>query len=238
MQKIAICDSGVGGLFLLDKMVKKFSNYTYLYLCDRDNLPYGNKSESQIKSYCENFIFRAEKLGADFLIVACNTMGEYGEDIFENKAKIPVFFVRHNLRKILASNLKESMFFCTEATAKSAQFRAISRLDKNFVFPLKSLAEEIEKMAENLEFFTPDFLQKSNEKIKKVYLGCTHYNLILNKFKVAFPNAEFFDGSESVISFFTKILSRNNHCINPTKRVFEGSGNLAVLRAYKKNFTV
>ena len=170
IKKIAICDSGIGGLFLLAKLVKNFPNFKYLYVSDKENLPYGNKTNDQIIGYAKTIIEKVKKFDADILIVACNTLGEVGEQTFLKHTNIPVFFVRHNIRKILASNIKKGRFFCTVATSKTKQIQTLSKLEKSFIVPLKNLALEVENNALNLENYCPKFLKKTYPKIKKVYL--------------------------------------------------------------------
>ena len=231
--KIAICDSGVGGLYLLAKLVKKFPNFKYVYISDKENMPYGNKTKNQVKGYAINVIKQAKKFNANILIVACNTLSEIGEQVFLNQANIPVFFVRHNLRKILASNMKKARFFCTFATSKTKQISALAKLEKNFVVPLKSLAFEIENNALCLKNFSPKFLEKTQPKIQKVYLGCTHYVLILNKFKKCFPNAKIYDGSEEIMAFLTKALRAISPNEKTCEKIFVGSGNTYALNAFR-----
>ena len=45
--KIGIIDSGIGGLDLLNKIINKYPNNEYLYLCDNLNVPYGIKSKKE-----------------------------------------------------------------------------------------------------------------------------------------------------------------------------------------------
>ncbi|MBR3864058.1 MAG: aspartate/glutamate racemase family protein [Clostridia bacterium] len=234
IKNIAICDSGIGGLFLLAKLVKLFPNFKYIYISDKENLPYGNKTKNQIIGYAKNIIEKAKKFNSDILIVACNTLSEIGERTFLKQANIPVFFVRHNIRKILASNMKKGRFFCTVATSKTKQIQTLSKLEKGFVVPLKNLAFEVENNALNLEKYCPNFLKKTHPKIQKVYLGCTHYALILNKFKKSFPNAKIYDASEEIISFLKVLLPFNSSKEAKCEKIFIGSGNVYALNAFRK----
>ena len=231
--KIAICDSGVGGLFLLAKLVKKFPNFKYVYISDKENMPYGNKTKKQIIRYAKQVIKQVKKFNANILIVACNTLSEIGEQTFLKQANIPVFFVRHNLRKILASNMKTERFFCTLATSKTTQISTLSKLEKSFVVPLKNLAFEIENNALNLKNYCPKFLEKTYPKIQKVYLGCTHYALILNKFKKSFPSAKIYDGSEEIICFLKKLLPLTCFKEDRCEKIFVGSGNTYALNVFR-----
>ena len=46
--KIAVCDSGVGGVAVLIKTVKKFPQFSYIYISDCKNMPYGNKEQKPL----------------------------------------------------------------------------------------------------------------------------------------------------------------------------------------------
>ena len=123
--KIGICDSGVGGVAVMKEIVKKFPSNTYVYISDCRHVPYGNKSEYLIKSYCKKALEYALKQGVELLIVACNTMSVIGREIFIKDKKIPVVFVRPNVKKMLKEKTNNVKFFCTKKTSKS---RAIGRL--------------------------------------------------------------------------------------------------------------
>ena len=47
-QKIAVFDSGVGGLAVLKQAKKALPNEDFLYFADNKNAPYGNKTANEI----------------------------------------------------------------------------------------------------------------------------------------------------------------------------------------------
>jgi hypothetical protein len=54
--KIGMFDSGVGGLTVLNNLVKKYPNNEYIYFGDTLNNPYGNKSKEELKVLSTNII--------------------------------------------------------------------------------------------------------------------------------------------------------------------------------------
>src|ERR1700722_1467195 len=71
--KIGIFDSGLGGLGVSKAIMAKLPKYDYVYLGDTKNLPYGNKSQSQIFSLTTKalrFLFAQD---CKLVIIACNT---------------------------------------------------------------------------------------------------------------------------------------------------------------------
>ncbi|MCG9698000.1 glutamate racemase [Shewanella sp. Isolate11] len=71
---ILVFDSGVGGLSILSEIKQTLPNENYIYLFDNARLPYGELAEKHLIEGCVDIIGRAvQQLGADIVVVACNT---------------------------------------------------------------------------------------------------------------------------------------------------------------------
>ena len=71
--KIGIYDSGIGGLSVLHRALKKMPEAEFIYYADTKHVPYGEKTREQIKGYVEevlNFLIAKE---VDAIVIACNT---------------------------------------------------------------------------------------------------------------------------------------------------------------------
>jgi len=70
---IGVFDSGVGGLTVLNELIKHFPNESFIYLGDTARLPYGTKSPETIRHYSKQMtdILVAAKI--KMLVIACNT---------------------------------------------------------------------------------------------------------------------------------------------------------------------
>lgn len=84
MQPIVVTDSGAGGLFVLDKLVRAFPQEKFVYFSDVGNMPYGNKSDEWIRELCGMRVDFAKRKKAKLIVVACNTMSSVGREVFEN----------------------------------------------------------------------------------------------------------------------------------------------------------
>jgi glutamate racemase len=71
--KIGIFDSGLGGLVIAKSILKRLPKYDYIYLGDTKNLPYGEKTPTQIYRYTKNAVDFMFKQNCQLVIVACNT---------------------------------------------------------------------------------------------------------------------------------------------------------------------
>ena len=189
------------------------------------------KPKAKSARFAKNNAEKAIKNGAVALVVACNTMSRVGKGEFL-KCGIPCFFIEPDL-KILNSeknNAENCALFCTAATAKSKEIKEAEKNKKCSVFPQKTLAEEIEKNIENKKHSYKIEFDKNlrADKIKTVFLSCTHYILIKNEFKKIFKNAAFYDGSEKTAvelgGFLKQIKKKNNpETQNKTKSFIKSS---------------
>ena len=66
-------DSGIGGLTVLAKALELMPDAEYLYYADPDNAPYGTKTTDQVKEYSDRAVSFLISLGAEAVVIACNT---------------------------------------------------------------------------------------------------------------------------------------------------------------------
>src|SRR5690606_35759737 len=74
---ILVLDSGLGGISILNALQKKLPNENFIYFADYAFLPYGEKSEIEIKTRCKNiveaFISQTHQSIPKAIVLACNT---------------------------------------------------------------------------------------------------------------------------------------------------------------------
>ena len=229
--KIVVCDSGVGGLAVLKKLIDAFPLCSFVYLSDLKNMPYGNKSTEKLKCICASKIKFAKRIKADCLVVACNTLATVGAELFLQENHLEIFSVAPPVEKILTLSLEKIKIFCTEATAKSGWIRRIIELNKDSVIPLKSLAFDIEKNIFNLKKIDLQFLKTVKLDKGRVYLSCTHYIHLKNAFERHFSGCEIFDGTEELITRLGKKITFYKKG-KKLKITFKGSGKRKMKRAF------
>ena len=97
---IGIFDSGIGGLSVLNHLIKHLPNEDFIYIADNKNFPYGLKSSEVIESIILRIGYYFEEVGVKAIVIACNT------------ASSKVDFLR--------KHLKVSLISIIEATARNA----------------------------------------------------------------------------------------------------------------------
>ncbi|MBE5764453.1 MAG: hypothetical protein E7339_02485 [Clostridiales bacterium] len=231
-KKMVVCDSGVGGLAVLIKLVKAFPSAHFYYLSDLKNMPYGSKSKEELISLLLKKISFAKRVKADCLVIACNTLATVGAEAIKKEKKLKIFSILPPVEKIADFPLEKTRIFCTPATAKSKILSGIIAKNGNVVIPFKSLAEEVEKNIFNLQNISTDFLSDFSLKKGRIYLSCTHYIHLANLFKIHFPTCEIFDGTEELINELNKEITFLNNEAKKGKIFFRGTGKRRIKRAF------
>lgn len=70
---IALFDSGVGGLTVLQSLRRRMPLRDYLYMCDQANFPYGDRPPEEVRRDVTRFAKMARAEGAEAFVLACNT---------------------------------------------------------------------------------------------------------------------------------------------------------------------
>ena len=73
MAKIGVFDSGIGGLTVLEEMVKVMPNEDFLYFGDSKNCPYGTKELDELMSIVSRIVDYYVSVGCKIIVIACNT---------------------------------------------------------------------------------------------------------------------------------------------------------------------
>ncbi len=84
-RSIGIFDSGVGGLSVLNRLIKLLPNENYVYIGDTLRMPYGVKSVDVIREYSKKSIefISGENLKA--AVIACNTVSSCAlQNLYDN----------------------------------------------------------------------------------------------------------------------------------------------------------
>ena len=70
---IGIFDSGIGGLTVLNKIIKILPNEKYIYYADTVNVPYGIKPKEEVKKYINGAVDFLINKKVKAIVIACNT---------------------------------------------------------------------------------------------------------------------------------------------------------------------
>lgn len=70
---IGVFDSGLGGLTVLEALVRRFPDQSFFYLGDHANVPYGDRPSEEIVDLTRAGVERLFKAGCRLVLLGCNT---------------------------------------------------------------------------------------------------------------------------------------------------------------------
>ncbi len=190
---IALFDSGVGGLTVLNAVARRLPFENLLYLGDTARLPYGTKSPQTVQRYALKAVSFLLARNAKALVIACNTASALALPTIRDFVSVPLLGVVEPGARAAVSSMRKLhgrtgpiAVLATEATITSDAYgTAIRGHDSsygvlNVACPLfVPLAEEgwtDNDVAEAAAVRYLDPVIRARAPI--AVLGCTHYPLL------------------------------------------------------------
>ena len=203
--KIGIYDSGIGGLSVLHRALKKMPEAEFIYYADTKHVPYGEKTREQIKGYVEevlNFLIAKE---VDAIVIACNTATSVATKEFRGEFAVPIVGMEPAVKRAL--KLYQDMQKRILVTAT----------------PVTIAGEKLHSLLEKVD------------TEHEVVLGCTHFNYFKQSFRKIFPGEiHFVDGNEGTLRQLRRVLPEQTTPGEPSKVTYYFSGEPADDEGMKK----
>ena len=185
---IGIFDSGVGGLTVLDAILRALPHEDLVYLGDTGRAPYGTKSAETVTRYSiENLDFLLEK-GVKMVVVACNSASSVALDALRARTDVPVVGVIEPGARAAVARTRSGKVgvIGTEATiASGAYTRALRALAPRLELYTRAcpllvpLTEEGWTDGPVARGAVDTYLGSlARSGIDVLILGCTHYPLL------------------------------------------------------------
>ncbi len=190
MGKIAIFDSGVGGITVLEELYKLLPNEQYIYIGDSAYAPYGDKTNEQLEARVKRVINELFKEEIKLLVIACNTVASFMYKDIVEMLEVPVVgVVFPTVSYVNSLPFKNVGVFATSKTIKMRTYEKM--IERNVI----SLATpELVPMIESKQHLNRELEIKKilkpllDEHVEVLVMGCTHYPFIKSQVE------KFFDG--------------------------------------------
>jgi glutamate racemase len=212
--RLGIMDSGLGGLSLLADMLHFSLPWEIVYFADFDNLPYGNKSKSEVKDLVENSVTSLIQKGCQAIILACNTATSVAVESLRENHNLPIFGMEPAIKPALNAYPNEKIaVLATPLTLKEDRFLSLkNRVDPmNRVLPIAcpGLADIIEREEWNQaeDYLLDIFSGEEMQEIHSIVLGCTHYVFLESMIMRLRKNIKIFHGNAGTIRHIFNSLS-------------------------------
>jgi glutamate racemase len=238
---VGVFDSGLGGLTVLDALVRRLPNVPFVYYGDNAHTPYGVRDADDIYALTTRGVERLWEAGCDLVILACNTASAAALRRMQeswvpaDKRVLGVFvpLIEALTERQWGDNspprevaVKHVALFATPATVSSRAFqrelafRAIG-VDVE-AQPCGGLVDAIEDgdeiLAEALVRSHVEALQRRMPKPEAAILGCTHYPLMETAFQQALgPDVRVYSQANIVAESIADYLGRRPDMVGPGK---------------------
>ncbi len=123
---IGIYDSGLGGLTALAELRRHRPDLDILYYADTAHLPYGTKSDDDIRRLAENAVTYLIRRGADLVLVACGTVSSVALPYLTGRLSVPLLGVVEPATH-LAAHRSRNGHICILGTTATVRSRAYTR---------------------------------------------------------------------------------------------------------------
>ena len=214
MEKLGVCDSGIGGLVVVDALRQAYPSLDIVYIGDQQNAPYGNKTVDELLEYGRRMLSYFEKTGIHHVLIACNTLCTNVfvslQELFPNLKLYSIIAPTVNQLKRINSN--RLLVIATSRTVESHSYRnycrkigyegEIEEVACPKLVPLIEGNAELQLINEQVE---RDLLGKRADTI---LLGCTHFPLLRPYLSRRF---QVIDSNQASVELVAKIEGLSYH---------------------------
>jgi glutamate racemase len=209
---ILFFDSGVGGLSVLAPTRALLPNARIVYAADNAGFPYGKKSEAELASRVPALLGRLiERYRPRLAVIACNTASTIALDHARSALDLPIVGTVPAIKPAAeVSKTRVIGVLGTEATVRqpyvddlAAKFASDCTLIRYGSPELVELAEaklagETVNMGQVRAAAQPMFDASAGDRIDTIVLACTHFPLLEDELRAAFPNVTYVHGGPGI----------------------------------------
>jgi len=223
--KIGLFDSGRGGLLIASAVREAIPEYDYLYYGDTKNVPYGDRSETEIYNFTLQGVLHLFSHDCVLVILACNTASaetlrklqdEWLPEHYPDRHILGVIIP--TIEAVLSSNCTRVLLLATQRTVSAGKYHI--ELGKRNELHTKIVAQSATELVPLIE---ANELKRATEKTAAyislyitrgdlfdgVILGCTHYSLMVDDLRVLFPSIRFFAQTEIIPDKLQSYLTKH-----------------------------
>ena len=234
---IGVFDSGIGGLTVLEELIRELPHCNFFFYGDNKNNPYGDKSDEELIRITSGVVEELNKKGCRMIVIACGTATTRCMDRLQEMNPDNIFIgTLPAVKTACEKNYRNIMVMATTATITSAKLKEI--IDENIregqnIYPVAcpGLADAIEANDEKAIDRILNRIRREyrDKNIDAIVLGCTHYPFIRDEIQKKFPKAVLMDSARGVARAVSRQLRENGLIVDEKEK-----GTLEVTFTRKK----
>lgn len=214
--KIAIFDSGIGGLTVLHQALQQMPQEDYLYYADTLHVPYGTKTKEEIISCVDEAVAFIAKQDIKALVVACNTATSVAIAVLRQKYSFPIIGMEPAVKPAVSQSNKRVLVIATPMTLQEQKLHdLLLQIDMAHIVDLLPLPKLVTLAEAGIfngqeieEYLQREFSRYSLEDYDTVVLGCTHFNFFKDTLRKILPEGiSLLDGSGGTVKHLQSLLT-------------------------------
>lgn len=202
---IGVFDSGIGGEAIARSLAIEFPDADIRSVSDREHLPYGNRSVSEIQQLTTRAIQPLLAHSCDVIVIACNTATTAAIELLRKTYPEQLFIgLEPMVKPAVALSRSMTIAICaTPATLASERYQEAKRQFASSVKVIEPDCSDWARLIEanqlnqsHIDEVVEECLQ---ENVDVIVLGCTHYHWIKEEVtRAAAGRATILEPSEAI----------------------------------------
>ena len=232
---IGVLDSGVGGLSVFSEIKRRYPTASVIYLSDKANFPYGDKTEAELLDIVRNAVKILIENSAKIVVLACNSATVSTVGVLRNELNIPIVGIEPAI-KVAAKYTKNGKIgmMATKRTTESHDGKSLAPGCKLLKSHNPFLIAKIENNFSNI---CDDDLHNAMKTFvdfgaDSVVLGCTHYHFILSRLESMYPDISFYAPTEAVVRHLVEVIGEKDIELTDGNDIFLCTGSKVEFEKY------
>lgn len=216
---IGLLDSGLGGLTVLKKVMKKLPNEATVFIGDQAHMPYGDKTTEEVIELTRRSVNFLLSKNVKVIIFACNTATAAAMEVIQKEITPQIIGVIQSGSLAAARTTKNNKVAVigthvtieSHAYSREIKFRNPDIEVTELATPqLAPLVEAQRDYAYNIDVVRDSLDSLKEKEFDTMILGCTHYPIIEKEIsKVVGSTIKLVDPADQVAQYTENVLKRD-----------------------------
>lgn len=237
---IAVFDSGIGSLSIIQELKKEIPHENLLYFADKAHFPYGNKSATQLRDIILNTVNYLERYKPKLTVIASNTPSIAILDQIRRMVNVPLIGIRPPLKEACRLTKKKHIgIMATKLTINSKELEnqikrevpqkiLVTKFNASPIIELIEKGIHISNERKTFDTINQVIGSEVDKEIDVITLSSTHLPFVKSYLNSLLPTIKFVDSAKAVAKEVRKYLIFNR-MLKKT-----GNGRLQILVSDEK----
>lgn len=213
--KIGVFDSGVGGLSVAKAIEDALPEHETMYVHDRANVPYGDKTPEQLFALVLPILERMQTQGCNVIVIACNTVTTTVISKLRERIQLPLVAIEPMVKPAAALTKTDTIAVCaTPTTLASPRYNELKQTYAQNITVLEPDCSDWSAMIEadkvNRDTIEARISDVCGQGADVIVLGCTHYHWIQQEIEAIAQEykAEVIQPEQAIITQLKRVLAQ------------------------------